>query len=267
MFKRLLLMGLFSLGILASEIALTRIFSVIFWYHFGFLIISTSLLGFGMAGVLLRLFKNEIAKRDPEMLVVYGVSTSGLLLAASLSLIAHHHFSPLSVSSSMTEMSKLVIASLVLLPPFVVMGGTVIFMLQQWSKNVGKLYAANLIGSGIGCMVVLLLMDAAGGLIAYIAIAAFMPFIAALFVFKRSKLAFGVNLALALIICSSLIAPYKVFPVEQPEGKVAGWAKDKELVYSDWTSLSKVDIFKEDTFHKMGFGLWGLSLKNEYPLP
>jgi hypothetical protein len=39
------------------ELSLTRVFSVTFWYHFGFLIISTALLGFGVSGIVLFIWK------------------------------------------------------------------------------------------------------------------------------------------------------------------------------------------------------------------
>ncbi|MEK6693524.1 MAG: hypothetical protein AABY44_08890 [Nitrospirota bacterium] len=35
---------------LILEVALTRLFSVAFWYHFAFLVISIALLGFGASG-------------------------------------------------------------------------------------------------------------------------------------------------------------------------------------------------------------------------
>src|SRR5437879_11340506 len=47
---------LLSLATLLLELALTRVLSVALWYHFGFLIISTALLGFGASGVVLALW-------------------------------------------------------------------------------------------------------------------------------------------------------------------------------------------------------------------
>ena len=44
---------LLSLATLLLELSLTRVLSVALWYHFGFLIISTALLGFGASGVVL----------------------------------------------------------------------------------------------------------------------------------------------------------------------------------------------------------------------
>ena len=52
--------GIFCLSFatLLLELALTRVLAVASWYHFGFLIISMALLGFGTSGVVLTLWTN-----------------------------------------------------------------------------------------------------------------------------------------------------------------------------------------------------------------
>jgi hypothetical protein len=47
---------LISLATLLLELSLTRVLSVALWYHFGFLVISTALLGLGTSGVVLALW-------------------------------------------------------------------------------------------------------------------------------------------------------------------------------------------------------------------
>jgi ABC-type polysaccharide/polyol phosphate export permease len=44
------------MGTLLLELTLIRVLSVSTWYHFDFLVISTALLGFGVAGVNLSLW-------------------------------------------------------------------------------------------------------------------------------------------------------------------------------------------------------------------
>src|ERR1035437_5020590 len=46
---------LLSFATLLLELSLTRVLSVTNWYHFGFLVVSTALLGFGAARVTLSL--------------------------------------------------------------------------------------------------------------------------------------------------------------------------------------------------------------------
>src|SRR3974390_1122919 len=47
---------LLSLATLLLELTLTRVLAVANWYHFGFLVISMALLGFGTSGVVLTLW-------------------------------------------------------------------------------------------------------------------------------------------------------------------------------------------------------------------
>src|SRR5207237_6900693 len=71
---------LFSFATLLLELTLTRVLSVALWYHFGFLIISTALLGFGASGVALSVWTHlrEHAMLDRALAAVslcFGLTT------------------------------------------------------------------------------------------------------------------------------------------------------------------------------------------------
>src|SRR5256714_10435602 len=73
---------LLSLATLLLELSLTRVLSVALWYHFGFLVISTALLGFGASGVVLALWQGlrERAALDRTLALLallFGVLTVG----------------------------------------------------------------------------------------------------------------------------------------------------------------------------------------------
>ena len=53
---------LMSLASLLLELSLTRLFSVILFYHFAFLAISIALLGLGAGGVFAYVFKQRLAQ-------------------------------------------------------------------------------------------------------------------------------------------------------------------------------------------------------------
>ena len=53
----LLAMGLVTTACLVYEVALTRLLSVVLWYHFAFLSISLAMLGLGASGVWFSLRK------------------------------------------------------------------------------------------------------------------------------------------------------------------------------------------------------------------
>src|SRR5215813_11715965 len=73
---------LLSLATLLLELALTRVLSVALWYHFGFLIISTALLGFGASGVALALWRGlregvSLDRTLAALALAFGVLTLG----------------------------------------------------------------------------------------------------------------------------------------------------------------------------------------------
>src|SRR5512135_3300423 len=73
---------LLSFGTLLLELALTRVLSVALWYHFGFLVISMALLGFGASGVTLALWQELRERVDVDraltvLAMLFGVTTVG----------------------------------------------------------------------------------------------------------------------------------------------------------------------------------------------
>jgi hypothetical protein len=78
-----------SMATLLLELSLTRVLSVSLWYHFGFLVVSTALLGFGASGVLLAVWprlRTEVSL--PTALAVlaalFGVATVASFRVAQL---------------------------------------------------------------------------------------------------------------------------------------------------------------------------------------
>src|SRR3972149_2766121 len=85
----ILLFGLFvsSFGVLAFEVSLTRIFSVMLDYHFTFLIISVSLFGLGIGGLFAQSFSSDkpssyIFTRLALMGIVFSFSTAIFVIVA-----------------------------------------------------------------------------------------------------------------------------------------------------------------------------------------
>ena len=74
---RSVFVGLFCLSaaVLILEITLTRIFSVLIWGNYGFLVISTALLGFGAAGTFLAFFRRKMLKNLDQVLPLLMISS------------------------------------------------------------------------------------------------------------------------------------------------------------------------------------------------
>ena len=60
--------GLLSAAIIAFQLALMQVFSIVQWYHFAYMAISVALLGFGAAGTFLSLFEKWLRARHEQAL-------------------------------------------------------------------------------------------------------------------------------------------------------------------------------------------------------
>src|SRR5438552_9617223 len=90
---------LFSLATLLLELALTRVLSVALWYHFGFLVISTALLGFGMSGVVLALWKGLRERMPLDRALALLALLFGILTVFCFWLLQRIPFDPFSLFS------------------------------------------------------------------------------------------------------------------------------------------------------------------------
>jgi len=77
-------MALCSFAALLLELALTRLFSVVLFYHFAFLAISIALLGLGAGGVFAHLRKDRLARFGIRSVLLMGVWRDVSLIAQGL---------------------------------------------------------------------------------------------------------------------------------------------------------------------------------------
>src|SRR5918996_4235281 len=77
---------LIAASTLLLEISLSKIFSVIYYHHFAFLIISTALFGYGLSGVFLSISK-WVKKTSPDQLLYLSTVLFALTTVLSYRLI------------------------------------------------------------------------------------------------------------------------------------------------------------------------------------
>src|SRR6202171_4305391 len=82
-------MALCSFAALLLELALTRLFSVVLFYHFAFLAISIALLGLGAGGVFAYLFKTKLAGFSTRNLAACLCFGNALMVPAVLETVLH----------------------------------------------------------------------------------------------------------------------------------------------------------------------------------
>jgi spermidine synthase len=146
-------------GALGYEILLMRLFSVIQWHHFAYMIISLALLGYGASGAFLALGQRYLVSRFAPAYTagatLFGVSAVGCFLAAQ-----RVPFNALQILWDAREWGRLVVIYLVLLVPFFFAASCMGLALQHYGAYLHRVYALDLLGSGAGAMGVIFLLYA-----------------------------------------------------------------------------------------------------------
>ena len=152
---------LIALTTLFWEILLTRIFSATMYYHFVFMSISLAMLGFGCSGILVFLFPRFFSKEKcvDHLTFFSSLFSISIVIAIISYLQVRSEFTP----SLSTFLVLLKIFSLIFLPYFF-SGLTITLALKHYAKNVTTLYCCDLVGAGLGCILVISLLFIYDGL-------------------------------------------------------------------------------------------------------
>lgn len=152
--------GLTSGASLALSLLFTRIFSVTMYYHFAFLLVSLALLGIAVSGVVIYLMpKTFTAERLPVLAGGFAVAI-GPLAVYALSVAVEN---PLSVDLSGDNGSKLVKLYFATALPFLASGFAISLAIAGAKEHIGRVYAFDLGGAALGCLVIVPLVPAVGG--------------------------------------------------------------------------------------------------------
>ncbi|MFQ5793698.1 MAG: SAM-dependent methyltransferase [Candidatus Bipolaricaulia bacterium] len=141
--------GLISAAILGYEIALMRILSITQWFHFAYLIISVALLGFGASGTFLTLFRRWLR---------FHTAFAPLALLFSLSVVASFligqriPFNPFLIVWEARQFLHLFTYYLLTFVPFFLGATCIGLAFMAYGREIGRVYAFNLLGSGLGAL-------------------------------------------------------------------------------------------------------------------
>ena len=149
--------ALVSAAALAYEILLMKIFSIVQWHHFAYMVISLALLGYGISGTFIALFRERLLSHFSlafiANMVLFGISTIlSFVLTQQIPFHAQEMFwDPGTVL-------WLFAYFLLLTLPFFFAANTVGLALSYYKKDISRLYAADMIGAGLGSLSILILL-------------------------------------------------------------------------------------------------------------
>ena len=230
---------LVSAAIMLYRITLTRVLSVVVWYHFAFLVISMVMLGLGAPGVWFAMARRPLRLLKPLLLV------SALAVPISIALVVQFGAAMMEASAAYLALS--------VLPATLSLGGVVCLLLMKATgPSVGRMYGADLLGAGLAAVLIIPLMTVLPTP-AFAVGTAFLPLIAlALYGGAMRKVA----AVLAVIIIATL-AEGSAYQVTRSKGYDEAPMRP---LYEKWSPTARITVFDENFFllkkQKEGF-LWG----------
>jgi Spermine/spermidine synthase domain len=233
--------GLFllSLATLLLELALTRILSVSLWYHFGFLVISTALLGFGVSGITLALWPGLRERKDLDL----GLGICGLAFAVcvvfSFWCMQRIPFDPFSVAVDHRQFVFMPIYFVLVALPFFCSGLAISLLLTRGSKEINRLYAYDLLGAGVGCALVAAVIARFGGTGSVLIAACVGSLSAVCFASGSRRIIASIGTVVTVLLLGASFYGERLIPIHVSANK---GRRKIEAIYSAWNALSFVQV-------------------------
>jgi len=149
--------ALLSLAALGYEILLMRLFSIIQWHHFAYMIISLALLGYGASGAVITIFQKELNNHF-SVFYTAAIALFGISAIASFLFVQQLPFNAEEVMWDWRQPGWLLLMYLLLAVPFLFAASAIALALSHYSNMIGKIYAYDLIGAGLGGVCIILLL-------------------------------------------------------------------------------------------------------------
>ncbi len=222
--------ALTTLATLLLELSLTRIFSVVFHYHFAFLAISIALFGLGAGGVFAYVVADWRASLPAKLGTLAAVNAIVVLLALILSLSIRQDLGFWSLAAVYFPSTL----------PFFLAGTTVSLAIAEAIERVDRVYFYDLIGAGAGCLLLVPLLNTFGGPNTVIATAAIYAASAAIWYSLGGQVtgrAVSVVLALALLVLLGYNAKFRAIDVKYAKG-----APLQNEQFVKWNSFSRIAV-------------------------
>src|SRR5947209_9415734 len=133
----MLAVALVSFSSLLLELALTRLFSVVLFYHFAFFAISVALLGLGSGGVFAHIRREWLEQFDMRVLGSRLCLLNSICILMSVEVVLH---TPVSLEVTGRNFGKLTIIYLAAAIPFFLTGLLFSVLFARSSSQISQLY-------------------------------------------------------------------------------------------------------------------------------
>jgi predicted membrane-bound spermidine synthase len=219
-----------TLATLLLELTLTRIFSVVFYYHFAFLAISIALFGLGVGGI----FSYVVAGWKAPLFRKLGhLSTlNSLFVLVAVAVVVAQREEPGAGGLALVYFGTSL--------PFFVSGTIVSLAIAETVERVDRVYFFDLLGAATGCLLLVPFLNHFGGPRTVIFVAVFFAAAGAIWHSMAGSIAWraaSVALALALFASAFFNATDNLFAIRYAKGQ-----KLKHEDFVQWNSFSRIAV-------------------------
>lgn len=230
-----------SVATLTQEVVQLRIFAYSLMRSLAHIIISIALLGIGIGSINIAIFP-RVNKVKEEKLLAY------LLLGFSISVLSTH----LAFSYFFEQINqgydfpRLWLFSIIFSIPYIFFGATLAYIFKKYVEDVPKLYAINLVGSGLGCLIALVALRPLGAekLVVLISLAGAMGALFYVGHMSKKVVAAAVIYTVALLTGIQYAETLLEFK-SKPHGGLSQMAKAAAVTreFSRWDPLGRIEVY------------------------
>ncbi|HEY6291368.1 MAG TPA: hypothetical protein VI455_07395 [Terriglobia bacterium] len=229
--------ALASFAALLLELSLTRLFSVILFYHFAFLAISIALLGLGAGGVFAYLRRDRLARYSTPSFGMGCCTINAVVTLLVLEIVLHI---PVSLDLSGANFLKLTVIYLASAMPFFFTGLLLSAVFAREARQIPLLYGADLVGGALACLALVPLLNGLGapGSVIFASVAMAVSGATWALAGPRRKLALTVAGGLMVLLGANRL--WDLVDVVYAKGVRVGSVAKVEFVR--WNAISRVEV-------------------------
>ena len=240
---RWLALLLVSLAGLLLEVGYTRIVGYKLWYYYTYLVIGLSLLGIGSGAIVVAIW-TPIRRWSTERIIAVCSVWGAVSIALGYLAIARLPIDTVAIwdygsASSFRNLGLLALISLLLFASFIALGVILATVLGRAGDGVGRLYFADLVGAGLGCMLAIPLIVWLGPP-AVVMVAALVFAIVGVLSSPRRSPVFAVGTVATIVLVAVVVGQGVLPDVRNEDGKLGGGGPG--VVFSEWGPLFRIDV-------------------------
>jgi spermidine synthase len=232
-------LALTSFAALLLELALTRLFSVVLFYHFAFLAISIALLGLGAGGVFAYLWKARLAAIGTRSLAARLCMANAVVVVILLEIVLHV---PVALEVSWSNFARLTVLYLAAAVPFFLTGLLFAVVFAREPRRIPRLYGADLCGGALACLAVVPLLNWVGGPNVILVAAMAMAGAAVIWADGTTPRRNAALIVLALIALTGANYSGRLIDVVYAKGM---YRDPAGVEFARWNALSRVEVDRQ----------------------